>query len=154
MHQVLRQLPKPLLLDVRHLLRPPQSEMSHFCDSNFTTVFREVQVKFSNDDTTITVQRDPSTGLYYIDLPEPPPVGPQALHPFACSTYEMKTKAELFQYLHWCAFSPVVHTWTKAIDAGYFATCPGLTSELVRKHLPKSLATAKGNLKQDRQNMR
>ena len=66
----------------------------------------------------------------------------------------MRTKADLVQYLHRCAFSPVVHTWTKAIGAGFFATWPGLTSELVRKHLPKSLATAKGHLKQDRQNIR
>ena len=34
-----------------------------------------------------------------------------------------------------------------------FRPWPGLTSELVRKHLPKSLATAKGHLKQDRQNI-
>ena len=66
----------------------------------------------------------------------------------------MTTNAELVQYLHRCAFSPVVHTWTKAINAGYFAIWPGLTSELVRKHLPKLLATAKGHLKQDRQNIR
>ena len=66
----------------------------------------------------------------------------------------MKTKADLVQYLHRCDFSLVVHTWTKAIDAGYFATWPGLTSELVRIHLPKLLATAKGHLKQDRQNIR
>ena len=66
----------------------------------------------------------------------------------------MKTKADMVQYLHRCAFSPVVHTWTKAIDAGYFATWPGLTYELVRKHPPKMLATAKRHLKQDRQNIR
>ena len=78
----------------------------------------------------------------------------KSLHPFACSAYEMKNKADLVQYLHRCAFSPVVHTWTKAIDVGYFATWTGLTSELVREHLPKSIATAKGNLKQDRQNIR
>ena len=66
----------------------------------------------------------------------------------------MKTKAELVQYLHRCAFSPVVHTWIKAIDAGCFATWTGLTSELVRKHLPKSLETVKVHLKQDRQNIR
>ena len=96
--------------------------IGQFCDINFTAVFHKGQVKLSNDDTTITGQRYPITGLYYIDLPEPPPVAPQALHPFACSAYEMKTKAELVQYLHPCAFSPVVHTWTKAINAGYFAT--------------------------------
>ena len=105
------------------------------------------------DDITITGQRDPSTGLYYIDLPQPPPVAPPALHPFYYSAYEIKINAELVQYLHWCAFSMVVHTWTKSIDARYFATWSGLTSKLVRKHLPKLLATAKGYLKQDRQNI-
>ena len=112
-------------------------------------MFHDGQVQLSNDYTTITGQRYPSTGLYYIDLPEPPPVAPQSLHPFACSPYKMRTKSDLIQYLHRCAFSPVVHTWTKAIDAGFFATWPGLTSELVRKHLPKLLATAKGHLQQD-----
>ena len=66
----------------------------------------------------------------------------------------MSTKADLVQYLHRCAFSPVMHTWTKAINAGFFATWPGLTSKLVLKHLPKSIATAKGHLQQDRQNIR
>ena len=121
--------------------------IGQFCDSNFTTVFCKGQVKLRNDDTTITGQRDPSTGLYYIDLPEPSPVASQALYPCAYSAYEMRTKADLVQYLHRCDFSPVLHTWTKAIDAGYFATWSGLTSNLVRKHLPKLLATAKGDLK-------
>ena len=117
--------------------------IGQFYDSNFTAVFRKVHVKLSNEDTIITGQRDSSTGLYYIDLPEPPPVVPPALHPFACSSCEMRTKAELVQYLHLCEFSIVVHTLTKSIDAGYVATRPGITSNLVRKHLPKLLATAK-----------
>ena len=128
--------------------------IGQFCESNFTAVFCKGQVKLSNDDTTITGEQDPKTGLYYIDLPETPHVSPQALHPFSYSAYEIKTKAELVQYLHRHSFSPVVHTWTKAIDAGYFATWPGLTSKLVRKHLAKLLATVKGHLKQDQQNIR
>ena len=112
-------------------------------DIDFTSVFHKGQVQLSRYYINITGQRDPSTGLYYIDLSEPPHVDPPALHPFPCSTYEMKTKADLSQYLHRCAFSPVVHTCTKAIDAGYFSTWTGLTSDLAHKHLPKSLATAK-----------
>ena len=126
--------------------------IGQFCDSNFTAVFHKGQVQSNRDDITSTGQREPSTGLYYINFPQPPPISPPALHPFACSSYEINTKEELFQYLHRCAFIPVVHTWTKAIDAGYFATWPGLISELVRKHLPKLIATAKGHLKQDGQN--
>ena len=127
--------------------------IGQFYDSKFTAVFHEYHVQLNRDDITITGLRDPRTGMYYIDILQPPPVSPPALHPFACSTYVMNTKADLVQYLHRCAFSPVVHTWTKEIDAGYFATWPGLTSELVHKHIPKSLAMAKGHLKQDRQNI-
>ena len=38
-------------------------------------------------------------------------------------------------------------TWCKAIDAGSFTTWPGLTSKLVRKHLPASIETAKGHFR-------
>ena len=100
-------LPFPLLpLAARraHVFPEPQNKallsIGQFYDINFTAVFHDGQVQLSNDNTTITGQRDPITGLYYIDLPEPPPVAPQALHPFACSTYEMRTKADLVQYLH------------------------------------------------------
>jgi hypothetical protein len=42
----------------------------------------------------------------------------------------------------------------KAIRAGHFATWPGLTEDLVRKHLPKEIATVKGHLSQRRKNLR
>ena len=63
-------------------------------------------------------------------------------------------QCQILQYLHGAAFSPVLKTWTKAIDAGFFTTWLGLTSDLVRKQLPKSLATAKCHLQQDQQNVR
>ena len=44
-------------------------------------------------------------------------------------------------------------TWTASITSGFFTTWPGLTSALVRKHFPKSLATAKVHLRQDQQNV-
>ena len=57
-------------------------------------------------------------------------------------------------YFHRACFSPVVSTLKKAIDAGYFNTWSGLASALVRKHLLKSIATAKGHIRQDHQNVR
>jgi hypothetical protein len=48
----------------------------------------------------------------------------------------------------------VTDTWIKAIRAGHFSTWPGLTEDLVRKHLPKELATVKGYLSQRRKNLR
>jgi hypothetical protein len=58
------------------------------------------------------------------------------------------------QFLHAAAFSPVQDTWLKAIRVGHFATWPGLTEDLVPKHLPKEIATVKGHLCQRRKNLR
>ena len=65
----------------------------------------------------------------------------------------MKTLADLVQYLCHAYFSPVIKTWTQSINTGFFTTCPGLTSALVHKHLPKSVTTTKGHLRQDRKNV-
>jgi hypothetical protein len=72
----------------------------------------------------------------------------------AHSVYECTNKRDLVRFLHAAAFSPVQDTWLKAIRAGHFATWPGLTEDLVRKHLPKEIATVKGHLSQRRKNMR
>jgi hypothetical protein len=42
--------------------------------------------------------------------------------------------------------------WIKAIDNGHFATWPGLTADLDRKHL-QSTATVKGYINQQRKNL-
>ena len=51
------------------------------------------------------------------------------------------------------AFIPVISTWNKGIDSAYYTTWPGLTLQLVRKHLPKALATAHEHLCQQRGNV-
>jgi hypothetical protein len=73
---------------------------------------------------------------------------------FANNVYELKIKKEIIQYLHGACFSPTKSAWIKAIKQGHFATWPGLTAEMVEKHLPKSIATAKGHLQQQRKNLR
>ena len=55
----------------------------------------------------------------------------------------MATKPDLPMYYHRAAFSPVPTTFITAISNGNFSTWPRLTAELISKHLPKSLATAK-----------
>eukprot|EP00978_Attheya_sp_CCMP212_P040835 scaffold226906_cov28-Attheya_sp.AAC.1 len=44
---------------------------------------------------------------------------------------------------------PPRQTWSK----GFLATFPGLTEDLVKKHLPRSIDTAKGHLQQQRQGL-
>ena len=49
---------------------------------------------------------------------------------------------------------PVSSTWIKAIDAGFFATWHGLTSDLVRKDLLRSISTSKGYMRKTKTNIR
>ena len=70
---------------------------------------------------------------------------PQA-YVFTNNAYHMNTLPALAQFLHMACFIPVVDTWCKAIDTGYFTTWPGFTSKLVHKHLPTSIETAKVHL--------
>ena len=79
------------------------------------------------------------------------PIPPHSL--FSNNVHALSTKFNIVQYLHRSAFSPVLSTWTAAITSVFFNTWPGLTSALVHKHFPKILATTKGHLIQDRQNV-
>ena len=54
-------------------------------------------------------------------------------------------------FLHAACFSPVLSTLNKAIDNGHFNTWPGISNNLMKKHLPPSIASAKGHLNQERQ---
>ena len=63
-----------------------------------------------------------------------------------------KTKEELVKFLHGAVCSPTSPTWIKAINNNHFTTWPGLTSKLVTKHLPPSVATAEGHIKQEQKN--
>jgi hypothetical protein len=137
--------------------------VGQFCDDGFKVIFTAEQVRLTKDDLTILGSRYKSDGLYYIKLTPDAVTSTDAsvsnlpapsLNSAASNVYTMQTKRDLVQYLHRAAFSPVISTWTAAIDAGHFSTWPGLTSQLVRKHLPASIATAKGHRRQDRQNVR
>ena len=64
-----------------------------------------------------------------------------------------KTKVDLIQYLHAACFSPAPDTFIKAIKNNQFTTWPGLTANLVKKHLPPCVFTAKGHLKLEQQGL-
>ena len=72
----------------------------------------------------------------------------------AANTIQTSTKEELAQYYHQCLLSPPKPTLLQAIDNQPFKTFPGLTYELISKHLPPSTATDKGHMKRRKQNIR
>ena len=116
--------------------------------------------------------RCPSSGMFLMSLINPHSALPPLIVPSmptlqACSTrfnkgtnyvvnnaFTIATKPDLAMYYHHAAFSPVPTTFISAINKGNFSTWPGLTAELISKHLPKSLATEKGHNKLARQNVR
>lgn len=154
-----------------HLAHPLLS-ISQLCDHGCIATFDSNQVRITHDDDTVLVgNRDPTTNLWTIPLQpaeedfhmidermEDEGLG---YHGFlrpqyhrANSAYHTTNQVEHVTFLHAACGYPVPTTWIKAIDNGHFATWPGLTADLVRKHLAKSVPTLKGHLHQQRQNIR
>jgi hypothetical protein len=72
----------------------------------------------------------------------------------ALSTIGYPNAAELVAYAHATLFSPALSTLEKALQKGYVRNFPGLTAKTLRRHPPRSVATAKGHLDQVRKNLR
>jgi hypothetical protein len=158
--------------------REPLLSTGLLCDHGCTALFTREAATIQKDNAVILHgPREPHTGLWKIPLnpalplPTPAPQSPvpsaanntnhmhsdsnySILRHQANSAYHQPNQAALVSFLHATAGSPVPSTWVRAIHAGHFATWPGLTAELVNKHLQPSLATAKGHLDQQRQNIR
>ena len=129
--------------------------LGQFCDAGYECLLTDAAVYLiQNNKKTKIGTRDLFTKLWSLDKPDNHDPTLTPLQTQANNAYTQKTLRDLVIYLHQAAFSPVTSTWIKAIDEGYFTTWPGLTSELVRKHLPKSIATAKGHMRKTKMNIR
>ena len=64
-----------------------------------------------------------------------------------------QTHRDLAKYLHTAFYSPVKSTWEQAIKKDHFITWPGLTPQLLQKHLLPSTATVQGHNYWERQNL-
>ena len=62
-----------------------------------------------------------------------------------------KTKSDLVQYLHAACFSPTKSTFLSAIKKNFLLSWPGLTADLVNKHLDQSVHTILGRINQEKQ---
>ena len=114
----------------------------------------------------------PSSGMYLMSLTNPHSAPPPHTVPsmttlqaystrfnkgtnyLANNAFAMATKPDLAMYYYHAAFSPVPATFIIATNNGNFSTWPGLTAELISKHLPNTLATKKGHDKLARKNVR
>ena len=64
-----------------------------------------------------------------------------------------QTKVTIARYLHACCLSPPTSTFSKAISNNNFITWPGLTVNLIQKHLPKSMYTYQGHMHTERKGL-
>jgi hypothetical protein len=143
-----------------HLAHPLLS-ISQLCDHGCVATFTTTEVRITDKHSPLVMHglRDPTTNLWTIPLHPLPacpnnrmtdgnrmPTGPDHAH----SAYYTPNMVEYVKFL----WVPRPLNWVQAIDNGHFATWLGLTADLVRKHLPKSMATAQGHMHQQGQNIR
>ena len=62
-------------------------------------------------------------------------------------------KQDLAKFLHGALFSPRYSTLKHAIQKNFLSSFPGLTEHLFNKHLPTSIATELGHLRQEKQHL-
>ena len=142
--------------------------VGQLCDDRFSVNFNTNNVFLQKLNYALIGYRDATTSINLIDFDKPQPLPfvsnhailpPSAPKPIPSNilvnyVHEISTKRDLVLYLHRSACIPVPSTWIQAIDVGFFATCPGLTSALICKNLPKIIHTAKGHLCKEQKNLR
>jgi hypothetical protein len=82
------------------------------------------------------------------------PILPSAPHQANGILRTDKPKQELATYLYATLGSPAPSTLLRAIWRRYLTAVPGLTTDLISKHLPKSIATILGHQDQEAKNLR
>ena len=101
--------------------------------------------------------RDPETRLWHVSLiPDDgnnivPSDQMQAQpHPQVNSIYKCKNTSQLINFYYATIGYPVISTWIKAIDKGYFQGWRGLTSDRVRRFIKPSEHCEQGHMDQRR----
>ena len=121
--------------------------LAQLCDDDCTALFSKYLVKIIKNNHVIITGRRMPNGLWSI------PISPSAHQANGILRLD-KTKHDLALYHHATLGSPVTSTLLRAIRRGHLATFPGLTINLISKHLPASIATALGHQDQEAQHLR
>jgi hypothetical protein len=121
--------------------------LAQLCDDDCTALFTKYNVDIIKDDKVIITGCRMDNGLWSI------PIAPSSHQANGILRLD-KTKHDLACYHHATLGSPVTSTLLRAISRGHLATFPGLTINLISKHLPASIATALGHQDQEAQHLR
>ena len=122
--------------------------IDNICGAGCTSVFKEnyVTVKH-NGNIFIQVPINRRNGLWKIPLSaqlRASPTQPQIEQ--SNNTHQISPLQYRIQYLNYSAFSPVTYTYIEETYNVLFQLCPGLTSKIVSKYLPKSVFKVQDHL--------
>ena len=87
------------------------------------------------------------------DQPQQPLVSNSVPHKLNVIIRKRQSKQDLAKFLCGALFSPRPSTIKKAIKNNFLTTFPGLTEKLIDKHLPISIPTEMGHLRQEKQHL-
>jgi hypothetical protein len=134
---------------VPNLRSRPLLSIGVFCNAGCEVHFTRESIAITNGTRPIlTGQRDHVTNLWSI---APAPMPPVAL---SLTTHRV-TASDRVAFAHASLFSPAISTLTIALQKGYLAGIPGLTSDTLKQFPPNnSLPMHKGHLDQSRKNQR
>ena len=117
--------------------------LAQLCDDDCLAIFTNYNVKIlKHDEIIITDARLPN-GLWSLPLQSKPS------HQANGILRTDRPKRDLAVYHHATLGSPVPSTLLRAIRCGHLTTFPDLTTNLISKHLPASVATALGHQDQE-----
>jgi hypothetical protein len=85
---------------------------------------------------------DLNTGLWRINLKRTNNRIPELI---GNNMYELRSTRALVHYLHKAIFSPTKYVMLQAVKDGHLITWPGLTEDVIKKHLKLTLATSMGH---------
>jgi hypothetical protein len=121
--------------------------LAQICDDDCTAIFSKKDVKIVKNREIIINGTRTLNGLWSI------PIQP-ILHQANGILRLDKPRAELATYYHATLGSPVPSTLLRAIRRGHLTTFPQLTTQLISKHLPKSIATVLGHQDKEAKHLR
>ena len=126
--------------------------LGQLCDDDVTAVFSKTAVNLLKNNEIIITGKRLTNGLWSIPLATSSIV--PTIHQANGILRLDLPKQELAVFHHVTLGSPVVSTLLRAIRRGHLLSFPGLTSDLITKHLPKSVATVLGHQDQEARNIR
>jgi hypothetical protein len=171
------------LMRLRHNLRAGAGEMNivpnlhsslisvpKMADQGYIAVFDKKEARIYDGTTTkITTSGDPiiiaprcdDTGLWKMNLdPDNEILGRASSDQFIAGVdvvnaiFDLPNSRQLLLYFHAAAGFPTKETFTDAVRAGNYATCPGFTTTLISKQFPDFDETQKGHMKGQRKGVR